>query len=124
MLRTRSGPLVEHEAEGLLVEVRTEPAMAYADEEDTDRGAERYSPTGHELEGDILLGGASAEPEADDPDHLPREEIEGAGFLERNLEMRDVDDPVVDDVAEAELREEPDEGAGGEYDPPSEAHRY
>ena len=30
--------------------------------------------------------------------------------------MGDVDDPVVNDVAQAELREEPDEGAGGEND--------
>jgi hypothetical protein len=127
MLRTRSGPichLSSRRPRACSLRCGPNQRVAHADEEDADRGAEGYSPAGHMLEGNILLRGARAEPEADDPDRLPREEVEGAGFLERNLQMGDVDDPVVHDVAQAELREEPDEGAGGEDDPPSETHGY
>src|ERR1700690_404311 len=77
-------PFINQEAEGLLVEMGTEPAVMHAAKEDADGGAECDSPPGNELQGHIVLGGASAEPEPDDPDHLPGKEIERAGFLEGN----------------------------------------
>jgi hypothetical protein len=112
-------PLVDEQAEGLLGEVLAEPDMARADEEDADRGAERNAPARNARQRQHPAGGSGAEPEAGHPDRLPREEIEGSGFLQRNLQVGEVDDGVVDHVAEAELREQPDEGAPGEHDSPS-----
>ena len=108
-------PFIELNAERLLGEMRAEPAVANSDEEEAQ--AARQSAASPAWEFAVRTGwcsGSGAEPESDGPDGLPGKQIEGPGFLERDLQMGDVDDPVVDQVAQAELREKPDAAAGEE----------
>lgn len=67
------------------------------------------------------VGGASADPHAEEPDGLPGEEVEGSGLLKRNFEAGEVNDEPVDPGAQAELGEEPDECAYGDEETPASA---
>src|SRR6185437_1620345 len=116
------GPLIELHAERLLREVRAEPAVADSDEEQAQCCADGDDGAAHASVGVVAAGHFSAEPEADDPDGLPGEEIEGSGFLERDAQVGEGDDSGVNQVAEAELREQPDGEAGDEDFLPAEAY--
>lgn len=116
-------PFIELNAERLLVEVRAEPSIADEDEQNADDKAGDDRGAGNVAIGGESAGESGAEPEAGDPHGLPCEEIEGSGLLQGNVEMSEVDDPVVHEIAQAELGEEPDEHAGGEDDFPANAGR-
>src|ERR1700751_2140457 len=78
-------PLVELKAERLWREVRAEPAEADSNEEETNYEANAPDPAGNFPEGESSLGEPGSKPEADGPDGLPGEEIEGSGFLKRDV---------------------------------------
>ncbi len=108
-------PFIELKAECRLSEMRAQPAVPHTDEKEACGARECHHPTRNAIKHRLPKGGSRPEPEAQDPNSLPGEEVECARLLNRNLKMREMDDPVVDHIAQAELRKQPD-GAAGEKD--------
>src|ERR1700722_17877589 len=78
-------PFVEQHAKGLLGEVRSQPTVANPDKEEADRCRSADRPARYPLEWHGLHRRPRAKPEAEDPDGLPGEKVEGARLLKWNL---------------------------------------
>jgi hypothetical protein len=101
--------------------MRAKPAVTHANEEEAGGARERREPTGNAVKHRLPKGRSCSEPEAQDPNGLPGKEIESSGLLEWNLKMRKMDDPIVDQIAQAELSEQPDGATGDQDSSPAKA---
>src|SRR5882757_8613140 len=105
-------PLIQLQAERLLSELIPKPVVPHTNEKDADKITDLISKTGRLPEGAPFLGGDGADAQSGYPDHLPGEEVKGAGVLERNMQGSDVNDHMVNPSTQAELRKQPDRRAG------------
>ena len=105
-------PLIQLNTERLLSEMVPKPVVPHTDEKDADESADLINETGRPPERAAFLGGDGADAQAGYPDHLPGEEVKGAGVLQRNLQSSDMNDHMVNPRTQAELRKQPDRPAG------------
>src|ERR1700722_2505910 len=87
------------------------PVVPHTNEEDADKGADVINETGRRPEGAAFLDGGGADAQSGYPDHLPGEEVKGAGVLQRNLQRSEVNDHMVNPRTQAELCKQPDRPA-------------
>lgn len=116
-------PFIELEAEELRGEMRPEPGVSYAHEEEADSCADEVDGARKPVEGPVAVGDGGPDPETESPDELPGEEIECAGLLQGDMKMRGSNDEIVDPGSEAKLGQQPDAAAGGEDPAPASARR-
>lgn len=99
--------------------MRPEPAVADSHEEDTDGDAKEIERPWETPEGKSPLGDSGSKPEAENPDQLPGEEIEGSGLLHGDAKVGGFDDEIMDPGSQTELGEEPDDSACNENRTPA-----